>query len=92
MILSKSLTVLYPTWLSRAASTQAKEALAQCQQAKSFTLLAYAVCGYAVLLRIALSRGDLDAAYSAFQLLEGTSTRMNQPISLHFRSFFTTID
>jgi len=75
-----------------AASTLAKEALAQCQQSTSFTLLAHVVCGYAVLLRIALSRGDLDAASSALQELERTSTRMNQPISLHFRSFFTTID
>jgi LuxR family transcriptional regulator, maltose regulon positive regulatory protein len=75
-----------------AAYTLAKEALAHCQQITSFILLPGVVCGYAVLLRIALSRGDLDAAYSAFQELERTSTRMNQPISLHFRSFFTTID
>jgi LuxR family maltose regulon positive regulatory protein len=75
-----------------AAYTLAKEALAQCQQAQAFTSLVYVVCGYAVLLRIALSCGDLDAAYSAFQNLERTSARMNPPISLHFCSLFTTID
>jgi LuxR family maltose regulon positive regulatory protein len=59
-----------------AAYTLAKEALAQCQQAQAFTSLVYVVCGYAVLLRIALSCGDLDAAYSAFQNLEQTLFRL----------------
>src|SRR5205807_9580947 len=39
-----------------------------------------------------LSRGDLDAARSALQQYEHMDMRINQPFSLYYRSFFTTVD
>ncbi|HEX3641054.1 MAG TPA: LuxR C-terminal-related transcriptional regulator, partial [Ktedonobacteraceae bacterium] len=48
--------------------------------------------GYAVLMRICLSRGDYGAARSALQEVERIGMSMNQPTSLHVRSIFTTVD
>jgi LuxR family maltose regulon positive regulatory protein len=54
--------------------------------------LPHVISGYAVLLRIALSCGDLDAAHSALQQCERISMSLNRPFSLHMRSLFITID
>jgi len=75
-----------------AAYSLVQEGLVLCQQAESMISLLYVISGYAVLLRISLSRGDLDAAYSAFQHLERISSSLNQPFSGYFCSIFTTID
>jgi LuxR family maltose regulon positive regulatory protein len=48
--------------------------------------------GYAVLLRVQLSRGALDAACSTLQQIERIGITMNQPFFLHYRSFYTTVD
>jgi LuxR family maltose regulon positive regulatory protein len=75
-----------------AALALAEEAIALCKQTASLASLIYLLCGNAVLLRICLSRGELEAAYSAFQQIEWISGRMNHPTSTYDRSFFTTVD
>jgi len=62
------------------------------QQAISIESISFSLYGYAILLRIHLSRGDYDAARSALQQVEHIGQSMNQPSYLHLRSFFTTID
>jgi LuxR family transcriptional regulator, maltose regulon positive regulatory protein len=76
----------------KAARTLAEEALSLCQQSESIALLPSVVCGYAVLLRIALSCGELHAAREALQELERLSKSLSEPVFLHFRSFFTIGD
>src|SRR5205807_2621761 len=44
------------------------------------------------LLNIALSRGDLEVARTAFQEFERIGLQLNQPLYLEVRSRFTTID
>jgi len=68
------------------------EALSLCQQTESVASLGFLLSGYAVLLRIHLSRGDLDAARLALQQYEQIRIGMNQPTSIHIHSLFTTID
>ncbi|HEX3641414.1 MAG TPA: hypothetical protein VHV10_09000, partial [Ktedonobacteraceae bacterium] len=74
------------------AYTLAQEGLALSQQAESMLVLVYVICGYAVLLHIALSCADLDAAHAALQQCERISMSLNRPFSLHMRSLFITID
>ena len=45
-----------------------------------------------VLLRIHLSCKEFDVACSALQEIKRISMKMNQPFSLYFHSFFTTVD
>jgi LuxR family maltose regulon positive regulatory protein len=54
--------------------------------------LAYVFYGYAILLRISLSRGDYDAASSALQEIERIPTKMNQLLYIYQCSHFTTVD
>jgi len=69
------------------------EALSLCKQIELMASFPYLLCGYAVLLRIALSRGELHAACSALQQFERIGMNVvNKPCYLHYRSFFTTID
>lgn len=75
-----------------AALSLAQEALALCQRTQSLGLLVYVVTGYAILLRISLSLGDLEAAFSALQQIERVCMKMNQPFSLYYSSFYTTTD
>ena len=75
-----------------AAHTLIQEALELCQQTESLGLLIYIITGYAVLLRISLSRGNLEAATSALQQAKRISMKMNRPLSLHFYSLYTTVD
>jgi len=75
-----------------AARALVEEAISLCKQTRSKLTSTYIVCGYVVLVRICLSRGELDAAYSALEELEYTGRSMDQPMYLHVRSLFTTID
>jgi LuxR family maltose regulon positive regulatory protein len=74
------------------ALSQAQEAIALCKQGESIASLAFLLYGYAVLMRICLSRGDYSAAHSALQEVERIGMSMNQPTSLHVHSIFTTVD
>ncbi len=69
-----------------------EEAITQSPQTATIVSITYSVFGYVVLMRISLSRGDLDMARSAFQQFEHISMSLNQPLSLHYRSLFTTVD
>jgi len=53
-----------------AALALVEEAISLCKQTASSVSLFFLLCGYAVLLRVHLSRGDLDAARSALQEFE----------------------
>ncbi len=75
-----------------AALSLAEEAVKLCQQLEWTLSPLYLHQGYAILLRIFLSRRDLDAAYSAFQQFEHIDRRLNPSFSLYYRSFFTKID
>lgn len=74
------------------ALTLVKEALSQCKQTASTVSFLYILCGYAVLLRVHLSRGELDEARSALEQLERLGVNMNQPTYSYYCSLFTTVD
>lgn len=69
-----------------------REAILLCEQIVSISSLSYPAYGYAALLHISLSRGELNVASSALQDFERLCMKMNQPTSTHLRAFFTTID
>ena len=75
-----------------AALSLVEEAISLCKQTTSLASLISILLGYAILLRIHLSRRELDAARSALQQVDRIGRKMNQPTSLYFRSLFTTID
>jgi LuxR family maltose regulon positive regulatory protein len=75
-----------------AALSLAEEAISLCEQTTLLASLISLLLGYAILLRIHLSRGELDAARSALQQVDRIGRKMNQPPSLYFHSLFTTID
>ncbi len=75
-----------------AARSLALQAISQCEQTQSMASLAFINRAYAVLLRVSLSRGELDAARSALQEFERVNMSTNQPYSSYTRSFFTTVD
>jgi len=75
-----------------AAMDLAGEAISLCQQTESVASLAFLLPGYAVLLRIHLSCGDLDAARSVLQQYEQICVGMNQPTYIYIHSLLTTID
>jgi LuxR family maltose regulon positive regulatory protein len=70
----------------------AQEAISLSQQGESFSSLTYIAQGYATLLHIALSRGDLEVARTAFQEFERIGLQINQPLYLSIRSYFITVD
>src|ERR1700704_5196616 len=74
------------------ALSLAEEGISLCQQTSSIASLPFLLYGYAMLLRICLSRGELDTASSAFQQLERIGMTMNQFTSSYHCSLFTTID
>jgi len=74
------------------ALSLAQEAIELCKQTTSLASLVYTLYGYAILLRIYLSRADIAAAYAAFQQFEQIGTQMNLPTFLSLRAYFTTID
>jgi LuxR family maltose regulon positive regulatory protein len=75
-----------------AARSLVEEAIGLCEQLESPLSPIVSLSGYAMLLRVCLSRGELDEAHTALQELERLGSSMNQPTHLHFRSLFTTID
>ncbi|HEX3643143.1 MAG TPA: LuxR C-terminal-related transcriptional regulator, partial [Ktedonobacteraceae bacterium] len=75
-----------------AALELAEEAISLSPQAATIVSIIYSVYGYIVLMRIALSRGELHKACSALQEFERIKMKMNRPLSLHVHSFFTTVD
>jgi LuxR family maltose regulon positive regulatory protein len=76
----------------QAACSLITEAISLCERATSLASLPRLYQGYAALLRVCLSCGDLDAACSALQQTEQIGRSMNQPIYLYVYSQFTTID
>ena len=72
--------------------TLVSEGIELCKQTESMSLLIHLLYGYGILLRVRLSRGELDAASSALQEIEHISMGMNQHLYLHVRSIFTTVD
>ncbi len=75
-----------------AALALVEEAISLCKQTASSVSLFFLLCGYAVLLRVHLSRGDLDAARSALQEFERIGLSIDQDFDSYVRSHFTTID
>jgi LuxR family maltose regulon positive regulatory protein len=69
-----------------------EEAILLCKQSKTPTSLMYIFLGYAVLMRVSLSRSELETAYTALQEFERIGKSMNQPSYLYLRSFYTTVD
>jgi LuxR family transcriptional regulator, maltose regulon positive regulatory protein len=69
-----------------------EEAILLSRQTLTITSITYVVYGYVILMRIALSRGELDRAHSALQEFERTRINMNQPLAIHYHSLFTTVD
>jgi len=74
------------------AQALATEAVSLCEQAALLVSLLYLYWGYAVLIRVSLSCGDLDAACTLLQQAEQIGHSMNQQVYLHVHSCFTTVD
>jgi len=70
----------------------AQEAISLSQQGESLVSLIYIAHGYAALLHIALSRGDLKVAQRALQASEDLGTQLNQGLYLEACSDLFTID
>ncbi len=75
-----------------AALSSVQEAISLCKQVKSAGASSFLLGGYAILLRVLLSRGDLDAAYSAYEEFERLGRSMNQSWYIYLRSLFTIND
>jgi len=74
------------------AQSLATEAISLCEQATSIISLFYLYLGHAVMIRVCLSCGDVDAARTFLCQAEQIGRSMNQQIYLHLHSCFTTID
>ena len=72
----------------KTARSLIEEAMGLCKQSESFVALVYILCGYAMLLRLSLSSGDLHAARSALQEFHQISRLLSQPFSLHFHTIY----
>lgn len=70
----------------------AEEAISLCQQSESLASLTYVAHAYAILLRICLSRGNLEVAQTALQEFERIGMQLNQPLYLEVRSHLIIID
>jgi LuxR family maltose regulon positive regulatory protein len=75
-----------------AALSLIEEAISLGEQVESFASLASLLDGYGVLLRVHLSRGELDAACSAFQKAEDLGRSMEHSLYLLMYCYFTMID
>jgi len=75
-----------------AARSLAEEAIQLCEQIESPLSLIFSAMGYAMLLRVCLSRRELDEAHSALQEFERLGMSMNQRYYLYLHSHFTTVD
>jgi LuxR family maltose regulon positive regulatory protein len=72
------------------ACSLAEEAVSLCQQAESLVSIIFLFWGYAALLRVYLSCGKLEAAYSALQQFEHVGMQMNQFTYSYMRASFAT--
>jgi LuxR family maltose regulon positive regulatory protein len=70
------------------ARSLAEEAVSLCLQSESIVSIIFVFWGYAALLRIYLSHGELEAAYSALQQFEYVKMHMNQFTYSHMNSIF----
>jgi len=75
-----------------AAHALIEEAILLCKQTDSTPGSMYVISAYAVLAHICLSCGELEKARCALQQIECIGRSMNQPLYLHYRSFYTTVD
>ena len=75
-----------------ASLSLAQEAIALCKQNESVVPVPLLLCGYAVLMRIFLSRRDWHAAQMALREIECISVGMNHVIATHVCSILTTVD
>jgi len=74
------------------ALSLAEEGISLYKQTASMSWFALLLCGYSVLLRVCLSRGELDKVRSAFQQIEDIGMRMNRHVYIDTHSRFTTVD
>ncbi len=74
------------------AQPLASEGISLSEQAASLVSLLFLSWGHAILVRVSLSCGDLDAACSFLQQAEQIGQSMNQQVYLHLHSCFTTVD
>lgn len=74
------------------AYSLATEAVSLCERAASLISPLYLYWGYAVLIRVCLSCGDLKAARTFLQQAEQIGHSMNQQVYLHLHSCFTAVD
>jgi LuxR family maltose regulon positive regulatory protein len=74
------------------ARSLATEAISLCEQSVALTSLSFLHRGYAILIRVCLSCGELDAACSAFQQTEQLRGYLNGHVYQFNHSLFTTID
>ena len=75
-----------------AAHALVEEAISLGEQVESLASLGSILNGYAVQLRVHLSRGELDAACSALQKIKDIDRSMEPALYLYLCSSFTTID
>jgi LuxR family maltose regulon positive regulatory protein len=75
-----------------AAQRLIEEAISLYPQTASIVSISYSIYGYVVLMRIALSRGELDTARSALQQYERITMNMNLPYYSFVHSLFTMVD
>ena len=74
------------------ARSLATEAISLCEQSVALTSLSFLHRGYAILIRVCLSCGELDAACSALQQTEQLSGYLNGHVYQFNHSLFTTVD
>ena len=74
------------------AQSLATEAISLCEQATALIWPFYLYWGHAVMIRVCLSCGDVDAARTFLYQAEQIGRSMNQQIYLYLHSCFTTID
>jgi LuxR family maltose regulon positive regulatory protein len=74
------------------AHSLAREAVSLCEQSVALASLFFLHWGYAVLIHVCLSDGDLDTASMFLQRAEQIGQSMNQQIYQHQHSYFTTVD
>jgi LuxR family maltose regulon positive regulatory protein len=74
------------------AYSLAREAVSLCEQSVALTSLFFLHWGYAILIHVCLSDGDLATASMFLQRAEQIGQSMNQQIYQHQHSYFTTVD
>jgi LuxR family maltose regulon positive regulatory protein len=74
------------------ARALATEAIALCEQSVTVASLPFLYWGYAMLIRVCLSCGDMDGARTFLQQAEQIGRSLNQQVYLYHYSSFTVID